>query len=98
MGLADHCPGAIEDAGVKVKVDTGEVGQRQAEPFRHGNERQLQLEVGPGAVAVGDGPVEADPAAAGDRKSTRLNSSHTVISYAVFCLKKKTKTTNTRRH
>src|SRR5438034_8131021 len=25
-----------------------------------------------------------------DRKSTRLNSSHTVISYAVFCLKKKT--------
>src|SRR5437588_1720602 len=29
-----------------------------------------------------------------DRKSTRLNSSHTVISYAVFCLKKK-KTTAT---
>src|SRR5438034_8405237 len=26
---------------------------------------------------------------AGDRKSTRLNSSHTVISYAVFCVKKK---------
>src|SRR5260221_7194444 len=35
----------------------------------------------------------------GDRKSTRLNSSHTVISYAVFCLKKKKKktyNTNTR--
>src|SRR5256885_5777697 len=29
---------------------------------------------------------------AGDRKSTRLNSSHLVISYAVFCLKKKTST------
>ena len=29
--------------------------------------------------------------ARGDRKSTRLNSSHTVISYAVFCLKKKNK-------
>src|SRR5438034_6701797 len=28
-----------------------------------------------------------------DRKSTRLNSSHTVISYAVFCLKKKKKKT-----
>src|SRR5260221_4133790 len=27
----------------------------------------------------------------GDRKSTRLNSSHTVISYAVFCLEKKKK-------
>src|SRR2546426_8651955 len=30
-------------------------------------------------------------AAATDRKSTRLNSSHLVISYAVFCLKKKKK-------
>src|SRR5947207_5620477 len=29
-------------------------------------------------------------AGAEDRKSTRLNSSHTVMSYAVFCLKKKT--------
>src|SRR5436190_17330028 len=29
-----------------------------------------------------------------DRKSTRLNSSHTVISYAVFCLKKKNNTHN----
>src|SRR5256884_2249487 len=32
-----------------------------------------------------------------DRKSTRLNSSHGYISYAVFCLKKKN-TNNTRRH
>src|SRR5947207_7365638 len=31
------------------------------------------------------------PASTQDRKSTRLNSSHTVISYAVFCLKKKKK-------
>src|SRR5438552_8252823 len=29
-----------------------------------------------------------------DRKSTRLNSSHQIISYAVFCLKKKTRTAN----
>src|SRR2546422_6959962 len=33
----------------------------------------------------------------GDRKSTRLNSSHGYISYAVFCLKKKKKKNNTRR-
>src|SRR5699024_12603113 len=33
------------------------------------------------------------PYAAGDRKSTRLNSSHVSISYAVFCLKKKKKET-----
>src|ERR1022692_5068463 len=31
-----------------------------------------------------------------DRKSTRLNSSHLVISYAVFCLKKKTNNENAR--
>src|SRR3989454_854274 len=31
------------------------------------------------------------PARTADRKSTRLNSSHLVISYAVFCLKKKKK-------
>src|SRR5258708_24940884 len=31
----------------------------------------------------------ADSARRGDRKSTRLNSSHQIISYAVFCLKKK---------
>src|SRR5438034_2704051 len=36
--------------------------------------------------------LERVPAESSDRKSTRLNSSHTVISYAVFCLKKKTKT------
>src|SRR5205809_6251811 len=35
--------------------------------------------------------------AAGDRKSTRLNSSHGYISYAVFCLKKK-KTATVRHH
>src|SRR2546426_4496339 len=33
-------------------------------------------------------PHRAIPSETGDRKSTRLNSSHLVISYAVFCLKK----------
>src|SRR5215204_7379266 len=36
-------------------------------------------------LAAGAAPMDRD------RKSTRLNSSHTVISYAVFCLKKKKK-------
>src|SRR5258707_3772653 len=39
-----------------------------------------------GRRGVGEGAVAANPA---DRKSTRLNSSHANISYAVFCLKKK---------
>src|SRR2546430_2882281 len=34
----------------------------------------------------------------GDRKSTRLNSSHSQISYAVFCLKKKKKSFSTTSH
>src|SRR3712207_7662967 len=40
----------------------------------------------------GDGHGELEM---GDRKSTRLNSSHANISYAVFCLKKKKKSRNT---
>src|SRR3989449_2718696 len=36
------------------------------------------------------------PSASTDRKSTRLNSSHGYISYAVFCLKKKKKSANTK--
>src|SRR3712207_8266859 len=39
-------------------------------------------------------PVARGRAARGDRKSTRLNSSHANISYAVFCLKKKKKQTS----
>src|SRR5206468_11969052 len=39
----------------------------------------------PSQLVVGDGP----PQTFLDRKSTRLNSSHDQISYAVFCLKKK---------
>src|SRR2546430_9604058 len=38
-----------------------------------------------------DAAERAEAAPAGDRKSTRLNSSHSQISYAVFCLKKKKK-------
>src|SRR2546430_12316850 len=48
-------------------------------------------------IRYGDG--SSDPIALGDngfldRKSTRLNSSHSQISYAVFCLKKKNKQHN----
>src|SRR5260221_3103659 len=45
---------------------------------------------------LGFGPAVAQTAQ--DRKSTRLNSSHTVISYAVFCLKKKKTNEQTRTH
>src|SRR5256885_10074532 len=41
-------------------------------------------------VSAGDAGYARSESASSDRKSTRLNSSHLVISYAVFCLKKKT--------
>src|SRR5438034_6021944 len=50
-----------------------------------------------GAAAPRSRPAPAGPTArparavGGDRKSTRLNSSHTVMSYAVLCLEKKSK-------
>src|SRR5260221_4630663 len=42
---------------------------------------------------LADGCRIHETSQSGDRKSTRLNSSHTVISYAVFCLKKQVTTT-----
>src|SRR3712207_7675167 len=47
------------------------------------------VQAGPGVVAVDPNVIPLGR----DRKSTRLNSSHANISYAVFCLKKKKKNT-----
>src|SRR2546430_12708677 len=44
-------------------------------------------DLGAHGIAYGEPKVDLDKL---DRKSTRLNSSHSQISYAVFCLKKKT--------
>src|SRR5690348_17787572 len=50
--------------------------------------RRVQVSRTPLREALGR--LERDGLAVKDRKSTRLNSSHPSISYAVFCLKKKT--------
>src|SRR5256885_4030137 len=57
---------------------------------RRGAIRQPQCAVC-GEPASGEPAREAELLPRSDRKSTRLNSSHLVISYAVFCLKKKTR-------
>src|SRR5690606_41853060 len=62
----------------------GSCGQGASTPSSWGNR--------PGRGAVGGSRWERGQSGRGgrDRKSTRLNSSHVKISYAVFCLKKKT--------
>src|SRR3712207_7912720 len=62
-----------------------------AERSRHGEDRRrVGLDLQPG---VDRAAQSLGAALDRDRKSTRLNSSHANISYAVFCLKKKKKNT-----
>src|SRR3712207_8550951 len=63
--------------------DDGQVGEPRGEVGDGVDEVALPLHVGEPADGHRDGLPRAD------RKSTRLNSSHANISYAVFCLKKK---------
>src|SRR3989442_8862405 len=60
---------------------------------RHELRRQDVSDVDPGALhELVRGDIQHGIGVDGDRKSTRLNSSHVRISYAVFCLKKKKNT------
>src|SRR3989454_4222832 len=60
--------------------------------FRSGGSSRTARDTQAQCASIADRP-HSDPHSysAADRKSTRLNSSHLVISYAVFCLKKKKK-------
>src|SRR2546422_1555319 len=68
--------GLVQQLAEALQVPVRE--QLRAEPSARGLADHVQ---GPGAKRLGER----------DRKSTRLNSSHGYISYAVFCLKKKKK-------
>src|SRR5438034_11480108 len=62
-------------------------------------ERDALAEIYRGSLGALAAALELGGAgAAQDRKSTRLNSSHTVISYAVFCLKKKKNKNKTKTY
>src|SRR3989454_11167038 len=67
-------------------------GPRFADPSVHskcGIDRLKQSRLAERLEQTCHGPLCEQALTDGDRKSTRLNSSHLVISYAVFCLKKK---------
>src|SRR5688572_31787228 len=70
----------------RARVERGRTARRPdaAERHRVGARRSRALAGGRRRGACCAGPLR-------DRKSTRLNSSHSQISYAVFCLKKKKK-------
>src|SRR3712207_7476213 len=70
--------------GAEDDLDAG--GVTAVEHALHPGELEVALARLPGAPRR---LADADERDAGDRKSTRLNSSHANISYAVFCLKKK---------
>src|SRR5690348_17384549 len=84
---SDVCSSDLEkrgELGPLVRLDTPAQRERGA-----GREAGLQSRAGPARHRLGGDRLPRPRRGAGDRKSTRLNSSHPSISYAVFCLKKK---------
>src|SRR5690625_6467397 len=83
LSLHDALPIWPRDSRVSVRVDGG----LNRPPLEDSEaNRKLFAE----ALAAGQRLGQELSGAVVDRKSTRLNSSHVAISYAVFCLKKKT--------
>src|SRR5204862_3375747 len=92
LSLHDALPisDLVDFAGRRLKVPANPTSQLTEEDQR----RLVAVEVARVFYQNADIVTGADPARtrSRDRKSTRLNSSHVEISYAVFCLKKKKKT------
>src|SRR5438132_10826411 len=80
---------AIDEQRIELVVESDQANRKAQDFPRH----DLVLSIAGFAIEDRVGKVIAPLISTGDRKSTRLNSSHTVISYAVFCLKKKNTTT-----
>src|ERR1039457_1723939 len=74
------------DLGVPLFVRLADPLRRLTEYLKVANDCVLERSRSKDSICAGCG-ILGDSANALDRKSTRLNSSHLVISYAVFCLK-----------
>src|SRR3712207_7213671 len=72
---------------------TGQPGEQVGAGARHAGHRISAADLPSSSAPVRQGRI--DDHRRQDRKSTRLNSSHANISYAVFCLKKKNLTSST---
>src|SRR3712207_8859373 len=78
--------------GVPVLLEDAVAGEAQRHVLGVRQElarQQVRPDRRRGVEVLRQQPVRAEVRPVGDRKSTRLNSSHANISYAVFCLKKK---------
>src|SRR2546426_8807863 len=75
----------------RSRLRGGERAQDQKNHCTQGDEYELLFHIHPPNFLL-EAARPISPSRSPDRKSTRLNSSHLVISYAVFCLKKKNKT------
>src|SRR3989454_4388729 len=84
-------PNGLEIAQVRVPIGVV-LSIYESRPNVTADSAALCLKTANAVLLKGGTEAQAtNRAIAGDRKSTRLNSSHLVISYAVFCLKKKKK-------
>src|SRR5690625_5578861 len=97
-GWEPHTPGATDQGAAQAMYRIG-VATRLPARAAHSSRPTASDSAPPPTVAVLTGAEELERALQPllpkqiletDRKSTRLNSSHVAISYAVFCLKKKT--------
>src|SRR6266536_1189953 len=85
QGAPGRLASSLAGKGPSPRVrDHGGAAGRQRRAVRSANRHHIS-----GAAPVGARRPGARHLVDGDRKSTRLNSSHEWISYAVFCLKKK---------
>src|SRR5207244_8047659 len=86
--LLDHLPEGGEGLAGGARGALREVG---AEEVLDQIRRALEVDQPLDVISIVDARMSGILASTIDRKSTRLNSSHQIISYAVFCLKKKKK-------
>src|SRR5574340_440991 len=95
--LATHRPKTIFLRGIEINLKAGELAcsmQSLAERWQR-HERTVKKYLN---LMESKQMIQLKTSKLTDRKSTRLNSSHQKISYAVFCLKKKKQTQRHRRY